>query len=159
SPNLSAVCDGQGVNATITAGSGGTGCSDSYEFSTDGGTTWSAYTSGANISTTGLAGTSVQIRVSRGNCTSGAGCNGTGWSTIATWNVNAQPSNASLNVKSPNLSAVCDGQDVNATITAGSGGTGCSDSYEFSTDGGTTWSAYTSGANISSTGRAGTSVN
>ncbi|MCF8379468.1 MAG: hypothetical protein K9H49_07825, partial [Bacteroidales bacterium] len=60
-PTDAIVCDGTDVSATIVAGSGGvTGCADTYEYSTDGGLTWNSYTSGQNISTTGLSTVIIQ---------------------------------------------------------------------------------------------------
>ena len=67
-PGQAAVCAGTDVSATVTtAGSGGVpACNDIYEYSTNSGSTWSAYTPGTAISTTGLSGTDiVQIRSSR----------------------------------------------------------------------------------------------
>src|SRR5262249_58934196 len=71
---------------------------------------------------------------------------------VASWVVVGPPSAPSLNVKTPNLASVCDGASVNATFTAGSGGVGCTDTVEFSTNNGGTWSPYTSGTAISTTG-------
>ncbi|MCF6342366.1 MAG: hypothetical protein L3J31_06130, partial [Bacteroidales bacterium] len=88
SPNQSAVCAGTDVSASIaTAGSGGvTSCTDSYEYSTDGGTSWSAYTPGTAISTTGLSGTDiVQILATRSD-PDGRGCDA---SNLYKWTVNA----------------------------------------------------------------------
>ena len=61
-PNQSAICIGDNVSASLIAGSGGNG-TDELEVSTNGGSNWSAYTSGTNISTAGLA--EVQIRTRR----------------------------------------------------------------------------------------------
>jgi hypothetical protein len=149
-PNVTDICAGQAVNATINAGSGGApGAADSYEVSIDGGTSWAAYTSGSSIAT-GSATGSVQVRVSRSNG-GGTGCTATGPTVVATWTVSPQIVAPTLNVKTPNATNVCAGTDVNATITAGSGGVGATDTYEYSVDGGA-WTAYTSGNNISTTG-------
>jgi hypothetical protein len=149
------ICQGQDVSATITAGTGGTGASDVYEFSTNGGSSWSAYTSGATI-TTASATTSVQIRVSR-TAGTGTGCNATSTNIIATWPVTIQPIAPTLNIATPSVGTICQGQNVSATINAGSGGTGASDVYEFSTNGGSSWSAYSPSDPIS-TASATTSV-
>ena len=149
-PNLGAVCDGQAVSATFNAGSGGTGCSDSYQYRFDGAGGWTSYTPGNNINTTGH--TQVEIQGQRSGCTAGAGCTGTSWVTLATWTVNPQPTGPTLNTKTPNLGAVCDGQAVSATFNAGSGGTGCSDSYQYRFDGAGAWNSYTPGNNINTTG-------
>jgi autotransporter-associated beta strand protein len=83
-PNTASVCDGTNVNATITAGTGGVGCSDSYQYRLDGGA-WLAYTSGNNIVTTGH--TIVDIQGQRAGCNAGSGCTGTPWITLASWTV------------------------------------------------------------------------
>ena len=149
-PNLGAVCDGQAVSATFNAGSGGTGCSDSYQYRFDGGGAWNSYTPGNSLTTTGH--TQVEIQGQRSGCTAGAGCTGTSWVTLATWTVNPQPAGPTLNTKTPNLGAVCDGQAVSATFNAGSGGTGCSDSYQYRFDGGGAWNSYTPGNSLTTTG-------
>ena len=88
----SVVCVGFNTG-TVTGGSGsggGTGASDSYQFSIDGGSNYSAYTNSATITTTGGSG-SVIVQSKRSAGT-GSGCTATGWSTISTWTLNAQPS-------------------------------------------------------------------
>ena len=149
-PDLATVCDGQVVSATFTAGSGGVGCSDAYQYRFDGAGAWNAYTPGNNINTTGH--TQVEIQGQRSGCQAGAGCSGTAWVTLATWTVNSQPVGPVLNIKTPDLAAVCDGQAVSATFTAGSGGVGCSDAYQYRFDGAGAWNAYTPGNNINTTG-------
>jgi hypothetical protein len=89
-PNLPDVCDGQSVSATFAAGSGGVGCTDQYEYSTDNGSNWEVYAPGASISTTGA--TVVLIQGKRDGCTNGAGCIGTSWTTLASWTVKNTPS-------------------------------------------------------------------
>jgi hypothetical protein len=85
-PNTTAVCVGAYVSAAfLTAGSGGVAaCADSYQYSTNNGT-WSEYTPGDEISTTGF--TSVDIRALRSDNT-GAGCSS---ENIYSWTVNALP--------------------------------------------------------------------
>ena len=60
-------------------------------------------------------------------------CNG----SSQTYNVNiaSPPVGPTLNTKTPNLAAVCTGQLVNATFNPGSGGVGCTDSYQYRFDG------------------------
>src|SRR4029077_16045776 len=132
--NVTTVCEGTNVSATVTAGTGGDGCTDTYQYSNDGGTSWHSYTPGDPISTT--AGNTVTVQTQRGGCTAGSGCTATGWVTIATWNVNTQPPAPPLLVKSPNITTVCEGTNVSATVTAGTGGDGCTDTYQYSNDGG-----------------------
>ena len=147
-PNLAAVCDGQAVSATFTAGSGGVGCSDAYQYRFDSGT-WNSYTSGTNLNTTGHV--LVEIQGQRTGCTAGTGCTGTAWATLATWTVNPQPVGPTLNAKTPNLATVCDGQAVSATFTAGSGGVACSDVFQYRFDSGT-WASYIPGTNLNTSG-------
>ncbi len=150
SPDLASVCDGQTVSATFIAGSGGVGCSDSFQYSYDGSGIWNSYTPGNTIITTGH--TLVEIQGRRSGCTAGSGCSGTSWATLASWNVNPQPVGPTLNAKSPDLASVCDGQTVSATFIAGSGGVGCSDSFQYSYDGSGIWNSYTPGNTIITTG-------
>jgi hypothetical protein len=156
SPNLAAVCEGADVSATFNAGSGGVGCSDEYQYSFDG-STWASYTAGSAISTTGQVGNTVRIQGRRANCTSGAGCTGTSWTTLASWVVNSQPSGPTLNAKSPNQSGICAGSNASATFNVGSGGVGCDDQYQYSFDG-SNWTLYIVGNNISTTGQAGNTL-
>ncbi len=73
-PNTASICDGVNVHATLnTAGSGGAGCNDSYQYQRKTGGIWSSwqtYTLGADISTTGY--TDVAIRALTSS--SGTGC-------------------------------------------------------------------------------------
>jgi hypothetical protein len=135
------------VSATFNAGSGGDGCSDDYTVSIDGGAAV-AYSPG---STAGASATSsIEIKGRRANCTSGAGCTGTSYATLASWSVVAQPVGPTLLAKTPNLTAICAGQGVSATFNAGSGGVGCSDDYTVSIDSGTA-TAYTPGSTVGTT--------
>jgi hypothetical protein len=124
SPNLSAVCDGQSVSATFTAGSGGVGCSDSYQFSTDNGATYSPYTPGNPINTSGSTG--VIIRGKRDGCTSGAGCTGTAFTTLASWTVNPPPTCSitppSATVCSPQTQQFCAPAAMSSYAWTGPGG-------------------------------------
>ena len=89
-PASASVADGTPVSATFNAGSGGTGCTDDYRYTTDGGLTYLPYTPGANISTTGLAAGSgfVFIEGRRANCS--AGCQGV-YRVLAQWYVTPLP--------------------------------------------------------------------
>jgi hypothetical protein len=80
-PTSSPLCYGRGTTVTITPGSGGSGCSDSYQWRQDGGS-WSSYTSGTKVGTT--AHDSVEVRATR-TCT--LGCNVV---VRLKWNVTAQ---------------------------------------------------------------------
>lgn len=92
SPADLTVCAGTFVSATFTGGSGGfpDGCTDTYEFSTNNGTSWSAYSPGQNIPTTGLTGSNiVQIRTRRIS-TGVNGCN-YGVYVMVPWSVKPLP--------------------------------------------------------------------
>ncbi|MEI6765836.1 MAG: T9SS type A sorting domain-containing protein [Bacteroidota bacterium] len=89
-PNMANACIGKDITASIsTAGSGGVGCSDIYEYRIDGGS-WSGYTPGSTLNTTGH--TSIEIRATRGNC-SGNLC--TSASNTYTWNI-VEPSSSGV---------------------------------------------------------------
>ncbi|MGB4847412.1 MAG: hypothetical protein WBP41_05800, partial [Saprospiraceae bacterium] len=149
SPTNATICSGQVVSATFTSGSGGDGCSDDYQVIIDGGSP-SAYTPGSNVG--GSATSTIVIQGRRANCAGGSGCNGTSYVTLASWVVVPQPTSPTVNIITPNVSTVCAGTDVDATFHAGTGGTGCSDIYQYSTNNGSTWNPYTPGDPISTTG-------
>jgi hypothetical protein len=104
SPNTSNVCVGYSVSATFNSGTGGSGCSDLFEYSTNG-STWLIYAPGTSIPTTGLAnGSNISIRGIRNNCTPSAGCTNNTASILVNWTVNAIPStaNAGLDISNCN---------------------------------------------------------
>ena len=115
-PNLASVCVGTDVSATFTAGSGGVGCSDVYQYRFDSGA-WLTYTPGSNLSTTGH--TLVEIQGQRSGCTSGAGCDGTSWVTLASWNVAPMPAATVSYTGSPFCTSVSTPQAVTLTGTTG----------------------------------------
>ncbi len=145
------VCAGTVVKTT-GAGSGGVaGCQDYYQYSTDGGDTWAHYTSGTNISTTGLSGTNVvQVKAWRAH-PDGLGCKS--GEDLVMWTVNPQPVGPTGLLKTPDQEKVCEGTDVYATFTSGTGGVGCIDEFQYSYDG-STYVPYTAGTAISTTGKA-----
>jgi hypothetical protein len=116
-PNLASVCDGTNVSATFTAGSGGVGCSDAFQYRFDGVGLWTTYTPGNNIITTGH--TLVDIQGQRSGCVSGAGCSGTSWVTLASWIVNPIPLAAISYIGSPFCFSLATPQAVTQTGTAG----------------------------------------
>jgi hypothetical protein len=117
SPNVASVCDGTGVSATFTAGTGGVGCSDVFEYRFDGGA-WTAYTSGTSLSTTGH--TTVEIQGQRSGCTADAGCTGTSWVSLASWTVNPNLPVSVTNAASSNN--VCGATAITYTATPTNGG-------------------------------------
>jgi len=145
------VCSGATLSATANPGEDGTGtCTDSYQFSVNGGSSWSSYTPGSNITASGAGTNFVQVQ-SRRVC-DGNGCDGSGetFGTIAQWTVVTDPIAPTLNVATPaSGTSVCVGAVVEATVNAGSSGTGtCSNEYRYTIDGGTNWNTYTPGDNI-----------
>jgi len=155
-PSGLAICKGYSPMATIIPGSGGgVGATDYYEYSINNGATWSPYTSGTLINTTG-ASTNILIRVRRS-----AGIFGlaVGPVTIVTWPVAAPVVSPTLSEALPeNGKIICSGLSGTVIINPGSGGSyGAVDKYEISKDNGTTWVTYSSGVPISTTG-ASTSV-
>ncbi len=157
-PDGTEICQGQAINATFTGGSGGAGTiTDVYEYSIDGGATWLSYTAGTDISTTSIIGSSIiQIRTKR--TATGSGCNDSGYNTMS-WTVVPGLVAQTINSNIPTGETVCQGQILNASFSGGSGGTGTvTDEYEYSIDGGSTWSSYTPTNDISTNGLAGNSI-
>jgi hypothetical protein len=139
-PDLADVCVGTDVSATFTAGSGGVGCSDVFEYSYDNSASWVPYTPGTPITTTGH--TKVDIRGQRAGCTADLGCTGTPWVTLASWNVTP------LLIVSVDITAgvdpVCAGTSVTYTANPTNGGT--APTYAWHVNGGgvvSTLSTYT----------------
>jgi parallel beta-helix repeat protein len=145
-PDVTEVCTNGTVSATFTGGSGGVSPVDHYEYSIDGGGTWSAYTPGSSISSSNTGVARIQIRTWR--TSAGTGCQTSGYNTV-NWNVIAQPA-AQTVTKSPDVTEICTNGEVSATFSVGSGGISPVDHYESSINGGSTWQAYTPGATLSS---------
>ena len=129
---------------------------DEYEVSIHGVLgTFTTYTSGSSITTTGATDTIiVRARRTGGNF----GCTGSSWSTISYWPVGSATALPTLNTATPvNGTTVCIESTIpNATIHAGSGGSyGASDLLEYSINNGGTWAPYTSGADINLSGASG----
>ena len=88
SPNSNSVCAGTSVSATFNGGGGEPGLyTDIYEISTNGGNTWTPYTPGAAVATTGLS--EVRIRTRR-ESSQPNGCD-FGNYVVHTWTVNNAP--------------------------------------------------------------------
>ena len=107
--NGSTLCVGGTVSATFSGGTGGTGTvTDVYEFSTNGGGAWSAYTPGSNITaTTGMLGVNtIQIRTRR--TATGNGCDASAYNTVS-FSVNQLDY---ANLQSPNTASICQGGSV-----------------------------------------------
>jgi hypothetical protein len=151
-PAAGAICTGTSVSAAATVGTGGAGTiADELEYSLSG-SVYIAYTSGSSISTSGQS--SVSIRTRR--TATGSGCTTSGYNTV-TWTVNAIP-NAGTLTPTPATGSICSGTSVSATAAAGTGGAGTIvDQLEISLSGGT-YTAYTSGSAISTTGQTSVSI-
>ena len=131
------VCIGGNVKATFNAGSAGLTCTDSYQYSTNGGTSWTPYNPNTDITAT-EAGVGKIIIQGKRDC-SGVGCDGVAetFTTLASWNVADLPSAA--NTKSPNLTDVCEGATLTlggATVVTGGAGN-CTTEYRTITPSGT----------------------
>jgi hypothetical protein len=138
------VCRGDMITANINAGSGGsTGAADEYQYSLDGGISWTNYTPGSAIPTTTATG-DIQVRTRRTGG-AGTGCDATPY-TVRNWPFFAAPT---LDDKIPDVVSVCQGTDLSATFFSGfGGGVPGNDYYEVSTNGGGSWSAYSPGNTI-----------
>ena len=84
SPAEGSICAGTGISATLnSSGTGGHNCSDSFDYSIDGGITWLSYTLGSTIPTTTEPLATVKIRAKRSD-TQGRSCNA---ENIYTWTI------------------------------------------------------------------------
>jgi hypothetical protein len=137
-PDENDVCVGQILTVVTTAGSGGSGAiTDEYRYSTDNGTSWTAWSTTVPSFAAVLGTNLVESR----RTATGSGCT-TSPSNQVTWNVVAQPVAPGI-TKVPVDATVCSGQTLTVTTTPGSGGAGTTaDEYRFSTDNGTSWSAW-----------------
>ena len=141
---------------TANAGTGGSGsASDEYQYSINNGSSYSSYTPGNAITTTGATGNViVQARRIDGGC----GC---AWSTICTWPIAAAQVAPTLSAACPaNGSTIIAGNNSGTvTGTGGSGGSdGAANEYQYSINGGTSYASYTSGNAITTTGGTGSVI-
>ncbi|HCI55029.1 MAG TPA: hypothetical protein DFI01_03785, partial [Bacteroidales bacterium] len=140
SPNETTVCAGATLTVKATSGSGGTGTvTDQYRYSTDGGTSWSAWSTSIPSFTSEIGTNLVQSR----RTATGPGCNTSPVNEVS-WNVVADPV-APVIAKDPSDASVCVGATLTITVTtAGSGGAGTTiqDQYRYSTNGGSSWTGW-----------------
>ena len=141
-PDIDDICANALVSATTVSG---ITTSTSWQRSTNGGTSWSAYTPTNQISTSNVGDTILQIRGKYLQDPS-TGCLETGWSSV-NWNVHALPQAANL-TPTPNADGTCLNTEVEASIGAGNGGINGLDETNYSIDAGNTWSAYVSDLQI-----------
>ncbi|MBL7747297.1 MAG: immunoglobulin domain-containing protein, partial [Chitinophagaceae bacterium] len=152
-PANASICEGANTSFSITA----TGAT-SYQWQVDNGggfanITDNATYSGATTATLNITAAPASFNGYIYRCVATNGTGSTN-STGATLTVTALPVNPTLLAKTPNTATVADGTPVSATFNAGSGGTGCSDDYRYTTNGGASYLPYTPGSNISTTGLA-----
>jgi len=80
------------------------------------------------------------------------GCNSIAYSNTKSYTVVSDPVSQTIVPTLVSGSTLCLGEDVSATFTGGTGGTGTVvDVYEFSTNGGGVWNSYTPGTTITAT--------
>jgi hypothetical protein len=150
------VCEGASISISTIAGTGGAGtCTDEYSYSTDNGSNWSSW-SVSSSSFNAVEGATNLYR-SRRVC-DGSGCDESSYNSVS-WTVVIDPVSQSI-TKNPNVAIVCQGEDVSATFSGGSGGTGTvNDVYEYNTNAGVgAWSSYTSGTDINTSALNGTNI-
>jgi hypothetical protein len=153
-PAPTTVCEAGNTSFTITATS-----AVSYQWQVDNGggfanITNNATYSGATTVTLNITGATNSMNGYLYRCVATNGFGPTN-SNPATLTVTALPVNPTLLLKTPATGTVADGTPVSATFNPGSGGSGgCVDDYRYTTDGGTVYTAYTPGSNISTTGLA-----
>ena len=143
-PDVVNVCENDMVSGSLNAGSGGV--EDILQYRTYDGeawTDWADYTTESPIETVGIS--EVQIQTYRAN----QFCDPASVVTVS-WVVEPTPVSGTL-ARTPDVDNVCEGTEVSATLTSGSGGNG-TDELEYSTDGGIIWEAYVSGETISTAG-------
>jgi hypothetical protein len=135
-PNVVQVCAGQNLTAAVSS-SGGTGtCTVEYRYSTDNGGAWSAW---STLVPSFAAVVGTNLLEARRSCT-GIGCDVA--VTQVSWDVVGDPPAPSATL-SPLAGTVCVGQTLTLTSPVGSGGSGtCVFEYQFSTNGGSTYSGW-----------------
>jgi hypothetical protein len=140
SPNIDTVCTGATLTLTgVSLGQGGTGtCTLEYASSTNGGSSYTAWSS--TLPSITATGTDNRIKV-RTSC-AGLGC-GTSPEAVFIWNIKPDPIAPTI-TKNPTDATVCVGATVAASVTAfGTGGAGsCQDELRYSIDNGANWSAW-----------------
>lgn len=149
------ICSGgdPGAFTNAAGASGHTGTLEyKWQYSTSNNPySWNDITSSNSdvFDATTLTTTTWYRRLARVTCKSD--WSGAAVSNVLEVTVNAQPVSGTL-TPTPAAGAVCDGANVSASATAGTGGAGTvTDVLQYRFDGGT-WNNYTSGTNLSTTG-------
>ncbi len=136
------ICKDATISATtLTAGTGGTGCSaDVYEYSTNAGSTWNTFLAGTNYIASATGTNQFQVRARR--ACAGNGCNPNPADNLYQWTVVPDPTVVIAVTSSPTCATI-----NTATLTATpSDGTGTATyTWEWSLDGSTGWSSVGAG--------------
>ena len=157
SPVEQFICQGANITANVSGGNGGINSTDEMQWriGTSGG--WTSYSGSITANTIG----SYYFQTRR--VSSGYGCNTTAWTPLPNgtqlWIVDAPPVAPTIS-KNPSDAEVCVGTNISANITNfGSGGAGtCQDQIRYSTNGGSTWSAWSTTNPTISTSTPGTHI-
>ncbi|MDD2285694.1 MAG: hypothetical protein PHQ11_09895, partial [Paludibacter sp.] len=142
-PDINDLCANTLVSATTESG---ITTASSWQKTTNGGNSWSAYTPTNQISSSTIGDTLLQIR-GKYLTNPSTGCLETDWSTVK-WNIHTLPQAASI-TSTPNTDGTCLNTEVEASYGTGSGGINGIDKINYSEDAGNTWSTYVSELQIS----------
>ena len=141
SPSLNVCSQTINLQASASAGTGGNG---SFAY------LWSTTQTSSLISVSNSGSYTVTVTEGVSGCVN---------STTVNVLIESQPTAPSLDVKTPNLSLICQGIPVSATTIPGlGGGAGAADEFRFSIDGGGSWTAYSPGANINTSSASGSII-
>ena len=146
------MCIGGTASATFSGGSGGTGTvTDNYQYTLNGGSSWSSYTPGSTITSTTAGTNYMQIRTWR--TATGNGCDASGYNT-AQYTIVADPS---ITTQPTSPATICAGGTSGNITIAASGGTGTT-SYQWQYNNSGTWGSVSNGTPAGSTYTGGTST-
>jgi hypothetical protein len=152
-------CLGANLVADVSGGNGGIAPTDQIQWrkGTTGG--WTTFSGSVSTTTHGTGDYYFQTR----RVSTGPGCNNTNWEPSGNgallWVIDVAPVAPTIS-KNPPDAEVCVGTNISANITNfGSGGAGaCQDEIRYSTNSGTTWSAWSTSNPTISTSSAGTHI-
>jgi hypothetical protein len=152
-------CFGANLVVDVSGGNGGISPTDEIQWrkGTTGG--WNTYSGAISTTTHGIGDYYFQTR----RVSTGSGCTTTSWEPSSDgallWFISDAPIAPTI-TKNPPDAEVCVGTNISANITNfGSGGaSACQDEIRYSTNGGTTWSAWSTTNPTISTSSAGTHI-
>lgn len=153
------VCVGVNLTPSVSGGNGGVAPVDQFQWRKGTTGTWNSYTAPVSTTTHGTGEYYFQTR----RTSSGLGCTATAWEPAGNgallWLVYDVPVAPTI-TRDPADATVCVGASLSVTVTAfGSGGpSGCEDQIRYSTNGGTTWSAWGTAVPTASTVPVGTTI-